>query len=59
MPHSRERFWYMDNEFLDVLEQLEDESCWVILHFGKDEENCAEVVPLFSEPPSTEIWRYN
>ena len=59
MPHSREEFWYMDNEFLDVLEQLEDESCWVILHFGKDEENCTEVVPLFSEPPSTETWRYN
>jgi len=59
MPDKREEFWYMDNEFLDVLEQLEDESCWFILHFGKDEDNCTEVVPLFSEPPSAETWRYN
>ena len=59
MADSRERFWYMDNEFLDVLEQLEGESCWVVLHFGKDEENCKEVVPLFSEPPSEETWKYN
>ena len=59
MPNRREEFWYMDDEFLNVLEQLEDESCWVVLHFSKDEEDCSEVVPLFSEPPSAKTWKYN